>query len=456
MIRRYGLLLGLILNGCECGRSISRFADAEVDSSTTIDRGIIDLGIVDLGIVDLGVAQDVASETPPSNRCTQGSCPQGQACWSGVCINSLCPEGEGASCGQALECRTVCSQGYDTRCDNVACAANETCVAGTCIGGCLPTPCYPDRYAGGSDQVCVTEGGNASNQWSSNSSRSPFAAPNGNCPGLLLATRLCIPVDPCANVTCANGQRCEAGVCVVDRCAGVNCSAQERCRNGVCIDTCAGCAMTCASGFRCVLGTCARIPCTNTCHRFYQDAGQPNGCGDFCACPPGQYPTRPGCCMPNCPADGSRACQPSGCGYDCACNGGRQLTITSCPSWTATNGVSIGNQCNNRMCCEPACTEQLEGQLEPNCGVRCPCICGRRQVFENGMSRCCTPNCPTDYSRACLDDGCGQRCACPGAQVCNGSFQCETPSCPGGAQLCGGICCAADESCVAGACQGLQ
>ncbi|MEE2643322.1 MAG: PPC domain-containing protein, partial [Myxococcota bacterium] len=63
-------------------------------------------------------------------------------------------------------------------------------------------------------------------------------------------------VDPCDGVSCAAGERCEAGACV-DRCAGVECPFEQVCVNGLCTDPCEG--VSCEEDERCELGACVAL-----------------------------------------------------------------------------------------------------------------------------------------------------------------------------------------------------
>ncbi len=71
------------------------------------------------------------------------------------------------------------------------------------------------------------------------------------------------PADPCAGVTCGEGESCVDGACVadvpVDPCAGVACGEGESCVDGACVadvpvDPCAG--VSCGEGESCVNGLC--------------------------------------------------------------------------------------------------------------------------------------------------------------------------------------------------------
>ncbi len=87
-------------------------------------------------------------------------------------------------------------------------------------------------------------------------------------PGMFLLMAGCdpvLPTDPCAAVTCADGETCVDGTCVAaDPCDGVTCADGETCVDGACVaaDPCDG--VTCADGETCVDGACvAADPCAD-------------------------------------------------------------------------------------------------------------------------------------------------------------------------------------------------
>lgn len=94
--------------------------------------------------------------------------------------------------------------------------------------------------------------------------------PGGECDdttqcqdGLECINGTCQQPDPCAGVSCPEGQHCEDGVCIsddpVDPCSGVSCGAGEICENGTCRPKQPGepCGTNgCPPTLECVDGTC--------------------------------------------------------------------------------------------------------------------------------------------------------------------------------------------------------
>ena len=74
----------------------------------------------------------------------------------------------------------------------------------------------------------------------------------------------------------------------------------------------------------------------------------------------------------------------------------------------------------------PNCpTDYSRGGMSDGCGKTCGCASG--SVLYGGS--CCKPNCPTDGSRGGMSDGCGNTCGCKsGTTLYMGA--CCTPNCP--------------------------
>src|SRR5690606_7575172 len=113
----------------------------------------------------------------------------------------------------------------DNDCDGMVdegdaiCGDLQVCLAGSCTGDCFEGGCETGF-------TCTTEG-------------------------------LCIE-DDCVDVTCDDGERCEAGDCV-SPCAGITCPAGLECAAGRCVDLCEG--ATCDDCSVCEAGACiARCP----------------------------------------------------------------------------------------------------------------------------------------------------------------------------------------------------
>jgi MYXO-CTERM domain-containing protein len=151
--------------------------------------------------------------------------------------------------------------------------------------------------------------------------------------GQVCDTQTGMCVDPCAKVTCPNGEKCEGGscygcekfgcgncqrcdkashMCVADKCCNVNCTEGQYCdpSTGMCIATCAN---GCPSGQICSNGNCVADPCFNKHCPENQSCDPKTGdcvsdpcvtitCGPNLACCSGQCVGDP-CAAVMCPGD---------------------------------------------------------------------------------------------------------------------------------------------------------
>ena len=158
-------------------------------------------------------------------------CGPGLRCWMGACAPDDCTT---TGCAH-LENTTCRCPDSDPNCsvkeclgDPCAairddCAEDEFCRDGQCVGSCAQISC--GLYEICVDGACVCAVGNSQ---------------TGNC-----------QPDPCTDVNCPEGQRCEAGACLGDPCAGVICPDAEYCVDGVCrFDDCS--SVECPPGQECI------------------------------------------------------------------------------------------------------------------------------------------------------------------------------------------------------------
>ncbi|MBL8602233.1 MAG: hypothetical protein JNK72_09960 [Myxococcales bacterium] len=334
--------------------------------------------------------------------CTAHSeCADGTRCLAGHCAPNGCEMTASVCGGESFTCSMFCAPLRDP-CAGVTCRANETCIAGRCVPGCIPVPCAGVVCESG--QFCDPRVGRCV----------PLRPCAGPCPIGAQCHIDCTPRGPCDGVTCQPNEYCSAGRCLVNPCAGVQCAPTEVCDNGRCVETC-GCATPCnrGAGDRCVMGQCV---CTPQCDG--RMCGADDGCGGRCTgpCPRADEvcdPTARQClCMPQCGPNAT-------CGSDDGC-GGR--CSTGCPMGTVCNA-------NTRMCeCVPMCmgdpTMVTCGEPMPmamNCpgrtmdcgfGTRCP----EGQTCDTAMRRCsgCMPMCPEANAVPC-----GQRATLCDRTMCN-------------------------------------
>ncbi len=278
------------------------------------------------------------------------------------------------------------------------------------------------------------------------------------CPAQCPSGQVCLggacQPDPClaAAPSCATGTTCRATcVTVTDPCAGKTCPDGQTCVSGACtagcfLEPCNG--VTCPSGQYCNPGTGACVmldACDAAC-------GPGKACDLTCASP---NPCAGVKCAANQLCSGGTCVANLCAGVKCAagsiCSNGTCLDTCSCGKSCGSAGHCIQGSC----VCTPVCpTDGSRAGLDDGCAGLCPCPTGSTQV-TNG---CCMPNCPADGSRGGMSDGCGKTCACAkGSALYNGA--CCTPNCPangsngGKSNGCGGTCsCATGSTLYMGAC----
>lgn len=314
------------------------------------------------------------------------------------------------------------------------------------------------------------------------------------CTGSLVA--LCggacrdLALDPsnCGScgTTCASGQVCSNGACVVS-CGGglVRCSA-------VCRDTladltnCGRCGNTCASGQVCSNGSCAvscavgLTNCSGTCRDLTTDNNHCGGCGTTCAsgqiCSAGvcQFSCRQGTSncngfcrdlqsdVRNCGACGmacasGQVCSNGTCSVSCGigltnCGGVcRDLTTDNNHCRSCGNACSGGQVCSNGAC-QVSCGEGFN-----NCSGRCRDLandrlhcgaCGRAcSAGQNCVAGACVTECPVGQNSCngvCVDLQTSRTHCGICSQACGTGQYCEAGvcvvSCTAGTMNCSGIC----------------
>ena len=147
--------------------------------------------------------------------------------------------GSGTECVQQIEPRAEICDNIDNDCNGVVDDGSDSelcfdisqsCVNGVCVDNCFEGACNAGLTCSG-DGVCV---------------------------------------DPaCAGVTCAEGERCEAGACI-PACEGIVCPEPTSCVAGRCVDVCAG--LTCDDCTACEAGSCVPRCTSDSC-----------GAGEECA-----------------------------------------------------------------------------------------------------------------------------------------------------------------------------
>jgi hypothetical protein len=218
------------------------------------------------------------------------------------------------------------------------CPSGAVCYMGICVTQCQPGefPCPGGFVCDQTTMLCI-----------------PDACAKANCPPGTLCqidmNGMANCSDPCANVTCITGQRCQNGACVDDSCLSfgcpegeicvgnpascmadpcdkLNCPSTDYCDKGVCVPLCS----ICMSDQHCVAGLCQTDPC----HDMFCSAGQ------VCVVTFGM-----GMCVTN-------TCLNTTCGANQVCCGGAcnddPCKLARCPD---------GITCTYDTSCNPICNE---------------------------------------------------------------------------------------------------
>jgi len=159
----------------------------------------------------------------------------------------------------------------------------------------------------------------------------------------------------------------------------------------------------------------------------------------------GEQEEEAGRCDCGCNADFTACEEPCECVPDCAgkvC--GANGCAGSCPPGCGPGQTCVSGACTGE--CIPECVGKCCG--DDQCGGTCPDACAATgQTCNAGTCLCegaCTPNC-TD--KECGPDGCGDDCG-----TCDPGYDCEAGACVCHYEVCGEVCCAEGETCVAEEC----
>jgi hypothetical protein len=177
---------------------------------------------------------------PSGGDCGGETCPEG---W--ICVNDECVD----PCAD-VECEDwqECNQGVcvDVSCSSIHydCPSGEFCVNHQCVSDpCLEADCDPQS------EFCIRDCDETNCTY--------HCEPLCLCAnGERCTAQGTCELDPCADVACDSGQRCnpENGQCEEDPCYWVNCDGGETCLDGACVpDPCA--TAECPDFFDCVTVT---------------------------------------------------------------------------------------------------------------------------------------------------------------------------------------------------------
>lgn len=163
--------------------------------------------------------------------CAEGEfpCPVGKLCENNFCVNDPC---------------------FNVTCPRADNGDLKVCRNGDCVVACDVADCPSPLICLGSTGMCVTD----------------------DCatfPDRCSASEVCVggacAANPCAGVTCGDGQHCSGGQCV-GSCAGKVCPQNQHCEKGQCVAD--PCGRSCPPGTVCrlpqqVCGSdpCAGVPC---------------------------------------------------------------------------------------------------------------------------------------------------------------------------------------------------
>ncbi|MBI5515091.1 MAG: hypothetical protein HY909_15045 [Deltaproteobacteria bacterium] len=219
---------------------------------------------------------------------------------------AVCPDRDGdgfrdAACG-GNDCNDMdrmvnpgavesCASVRDLNCDRDTprCPEGLSCINGLCASACVESAC-------GAGFTCVT--------------------PDGG------SRAYCVP-DPCAGVTCPDGQVCGPRGCQ-DPCMGARCPPGQVCRGGACVDPCAG--LLCPTRQHCEAGRCVPdcpcIPCPAGTMCYTSGRCERPNC-TMLRCPDGQVPDCTGG-EPRC----IRPCEEVSCPLGTSCDRSTQRCVT--------------------------------------------------------------------------------------------------------------------------------
>ncbi|MEM9070988.1 MAG: hypothetical protein AAGE52_20930 [Myxococcota bacterium] len=260
-------------------------------------------------------------------------------------------------------------------------------------------------------------------------------------------TDAAVDTGGCA-MTCAPGETCRDGVCMMVDCGPDNpCPVGESCCDGTCSSlpndplNCGACGRTCDSrGTQCQSGQCRcgdgpqctepEVCCTEGCVNPQTDANNCGACGR--ACEDGQICEEGDCvvppCMPAC--DVGETCDATTmmcrCGAGPACADGESCCGGTCIGTQADNANcgACGNVCMGAtVCIAGGCTTDIP--CEPACAVGETCMAGSCRCGAGpacaGATQCCAGSCIDTNSSIANCGACGR--------VCSGTDQCCSGTC---------------------------
>ncbi len=238
------------------------------DCDGTVDEGVADAcGTCEDELIEIcdGEDNDCDGTTDEDVECANGG-----VCWAGecrvpcsnnecggvdVCVEGACvPRCVRDGCPEELDCDEATGVCLDL-CENIDCPENRTCVEGECVADscvvlgcpegerCIAHTCEEDPCVGvecGPDEFC--RHGDCAPSCAVVACRADQICLDGVCEDDACAAAMCGPdqacidevcvdaeEDPCANIRCTRGERCEGGDCVADPCEGVTCPRGSEC-----------------------------------------------------------------------------------------------------------------------------------------------------------------------------------------------------------------------------------
>ena len=204
------------------------------DTQTCVENVCKDLCGTDVCKDDQICEDGVCKDKPVDDPCAKCDSAT-QICEDGVCKDK--PEDPCAKCSADQKCEDgVCKD----LCGGEVCSDGKICNDGKCEVPVDPCDACTDK------QECVN--------------------------------MVCVDIDPCANKTCPDNQRCDRekdGACVeIDPCEGVTCLEAQTCIKARCVDDACiedGAEKDCGDGMTCSKGACVDDGCQNkTCDDGWQ------------------------------------------------------------------------------------------------------------------------------------------------------------------------------------------
>ena len=275
----------------------------------------------------------VENDADPCAKCD----PDKQTCEDGVCKDKV--EDPCAKCDSATQ---ICEDGVckdkpvDDPCSK--CSADQKCEDGVCKDLCGGEVCADGMIC--NDGKCEVP-----------------ADPCDACTDKQECINfVCVDIDPCANKTCPDNQRCDRekdGACDdIDPCEGISCPANQSCLKGHCFDDAClenGVEKDCGEGKVCSKGECVQSGCV-------KEDGNPVTCDEGWQCVTSACDDNGKC---------SGVCVETVC-IDYFCDEGR-----SCKGGTCVDNECLDMTCDEGMVCSKGnCTYEV-------CLDKDPCSAGK-------------------------------------------------------------------------------